>query len=573
MKTWLLSILFTTSFISLFAQTHWVKIWSDEFNKNGSPDKNVWSYDVGGDGWGNQELQFYTLERQENARVENGNLVIEIRKEDYQNKEYTSARLKTLGRGDWKYGKIEVNAKIPQGKGIWSAIWLLPSDNQYGNWPKSGEIDVMENVGYDPNTIYTTIHTENYNHNKGNQIGSEKTVENPFDDFHVYGLEWYEDSLIFLLDNEPTFTIEKNSENPADWPFDQKFHLILNIAFGGSWGGSQGIDNSIFPQKMLVDYVRVYKNIPKQDSYDFTLYQAMGGTATASVENGNYASKTTVTVEAKPLEGYVFQGWEGSLQTTENPFSFELDLDVDITPKYRNSNELLTNGDFHSAFLGWREYNNIGGSNSSNNQKACFELPSKAENPWDVQLSQSGINFKEGAKYELSFFASSTSSENLILSTGINQDPWTTYFTEQFALTNELKIYSKEFVIDKKLSESDRVTFDLGNLNGTTCIDNISLKLIEPVLSAESMEKNEVPMFKIFPTKITETTTIMTVSAIKNIDIVTETGGKINSSKYTIEIISSRIAKIKWAEDLKSGVYLVKTQTEGGVHIDKLVKD
>lgn len=573
MKKLFLSIVIALFFNSLFAQTKWVKVWSEEFNTGSTPNPEIWRYDVGNSGWGNQELQYYTANRKENSRIENGNLVIETKKETYNGSNYTSARLKTMGTGDWKYGKFEIKAKIPQGRGVWPAIWLLPTENIYGNWPKSGEIDIMEYVGYEPNTIYATIHTENYNHELGTQIGTEKRVEKPFNEFHIYGLEWFEDSLVFLFDNERFYKIEKNSDNPANWPFDQNFHLIINTAVGGTWGGAQGIDTSIFPQQMLVDYIRVYKNVEEKEAYNFTLYQESGGEVISNVENGSHPQGTNITIEAKPIEEYQFVGWNGTIQSTKNPLSFPLDLDVSVTPKYKKSNELLINGDFTHGFMDWLEHNYTDGSNSSTDQKICFNVPNKATYPWDVQLSQQNLNLKEGAKYELSFFASSTSDEKLIVSAGLSQDPWTTYFNENFTLDEELKIYTMDFVVNEKLSESDRLTFDVGNLKGETCIDNVSLLLIETPLSTETIEEKEVPMFKIYPTKISGTTTIMTVSSIKSIEIVTENGKKINSSKYKTEILSSRLAKIKWTDDLKSGVYLVKTSTEKGVHIDKLVKD
>ena len=234
-------------------------VWSDEFNYTGLPDSSKWSCDVGGNGWGNNELQYYTKARAENARVENGNLVIEARKEAYEGKNYTSARLVSKNKGDWKYGRIEVRARIPHGKGIWPAIWMLPTDWKYGGWPHSGEIDIMEYVGHMPDSVFGSIHTGAFNH----AIHTQKTKGLYFNDlataFHNYSIEWKKDKIKFLVDGKKYLEFKNDGKGPEHWPFDQAFHVILNIAYGGNWGGQHGVDDSILPQQMLVDYVRVYQ--------------------------------------------------------------------------------------------------------------------------------------------------------------------------------------------------------------------------------------------------------------------------------------------------------------------------
>lgn len=232
-------------------------VWSDEFNGTGLPDPAKWSYDTGGNGWGNNELEYYT-QRLQNARVENGNLVIETRKEDYQGSHYTSARLLTRGKASWTYGKMEIRAKLPAGRGTWPAIWLL-SDTQPLRWPDDGEIDIMEEVGFDPNQIHATIHCGAYNGVKGNQKTSILSIPSAQDSFHVYSVEWTPDSMTFSVDQRAYLTYNNDHSGYSTWPFQHNFFLILNIAIGGNWGGQQGVDDSIFPQQMLVDYVRVYQ--------------------------------------------------------------------------------------------------------------------------------------------------------------------------------------------------------------------------------------------------------------------------------------------------------------------------
>jgi beta-glucanase (GH16 family) len=238
-----------------------VMVWNDEFNYTGLPASDKWGYDVGGGGWGNNELQYYTNARSENARVENGNLIIEARKEQYEGMEYTSARLVTRQKGDWLYGRVEAYAKLPSGRGTWPAIWMLPTNWVYGNWPKSGEIDIMEYVGYDPGVVHGSIHTEAYNHVLGTQKTATYSVPDSETAFHLYALEWTPEKIDIYVDNNKYFTFANEHKDYKTWPFDQVFHLILNIAVGGNWGGVQGVDPNIWPQKMYVDYVRVYQYI------------------------------------------------------------------------------------------------------------------------------------------------------------------------------------------------------------------------------------------------------------------------------------------------------------------------
>jgi beta-glucanase (GH16 family) len=233
-------------------------VWNDEFEDDGELNSDKWGYDLGGHGWGNNELQFYT-DRKENVRIENGILIIEARKELYKSSEFTSARVITKNKGDWKYGKVEVKAKIPDGRGTWPAIWMLPTLNRRMSWPLDGEIDIMEHVGFDKGQIYGTVHTEAYNHNKGTQRGAVTTVDDATEEFHVYSIEWNADRIEWFVDNEKYHVFKNEKQSQKEWPFDNPFHLILNIAVGGSWGGQQGVDDSIWPRRMEVDWVRVYQ--------------------------------------------------------------------------------------------------------------------------------------------------------------------------------------------------------------------------------------------------------------------------------------------------------------------------
>jgi beta-glucanase (GH16 family) len=239
------------------AQKGWKLTWSDEFDYKGQPDTTRWNYDVGDHGWGNDEKQFYTKADTTNAIVKNGSLFITARKTGEG--KYTSARLVTKGKGDWLYGRVEVRAKLPSGRGIWPAIWMLPTDWAYGGWPASGEIDIMEHVGYNPDSIFMTVHTTSFNHMINTQKSAGFVVADPYNTFHEYAIEWEREKIDFFMDGKLRFSFSRSGMNSAEWPFDKSFHLLLNIAVGGGWGGRQGVDENIFPQRMEVDYVRVYQ--------------------------------------------------------------------------------------------------------------------------------------------------------------------------------------------------------------------------------------------------------------------------------------------------------------------------
>lgn len=234
----------------------WALAWSDEFDRPGPPDASRWDHEEGF--LRNQELQYYTR-RTENARVEDGHLVIEARREAFGPGQYTAASLVTRGRQSIRYGKVEVRAKLPRGRGMWPAIWMLGEDIATAGWPRCGEIDIMEHVGFEPGRVHATVHTEAYNHVQGTQRGGSLDVGDLYDTFRVYAVEWRPDRIDFSVDGRPYFTFRKEGSSVAVWPFDRPHYLIMNIAVGGSWGGQQGVDDAVFPQRMTIDYVRVYR--------------------------------------------------------------------------------------------------------------------------------------------------------------------------------------------------------------------------------------------------------------------------------------------------------------------------
>lgn len=236
---------------------------ADEFD-GPTVDTTKWRYDTAfnAKGWFNHELQYYAADRPENARIEDGKLVIEARREeadkarfpDTGGQHYTSAKLVSAKR--YGYGFYEVRAKLPCGRGAWPAIWLLPDGEK---WPDGGEIDVMEMVGWDANVIHGTLHTGAFNHARGTQRGAQRTVPDACTAFHDYQLDWRRDAITIGIDGR-AFMVVKNDQpggKPA-WPFTKPYDLILNLAVGGDWGGKMGIDDAAFPQRMTVDYVRYW---------------------------------------------------------------------------------------------------------------------------------------------------------------------------------------------------------------------------------------------------------------------------------------------------------------------------
>ena len=241
----------------------WKLVWSDEFDKPGLPDASKWANEVGF--VRNKEAQYYTQRRKENARVEDGKLIIEGRKEEYQAPDgkaarYTAASLTTDGLFETTYGRVEVRAQLPRGRGMWPAIWMLGTNIGKVGWPKCGEIDIMEAVGYEPDKVFATVHWFSQEKGKHTSSGGNLPKQAPADDLHVYAVEWFADRMDFYYDETRYFTypVEKAGKDDKN-PFHTPHYLLMNLAIGGGWGGQKGIDDSIFPQQYVIDYVRIYK--------------------------------------------------------------------------------------------------------------------------------------------------------------------------------------------------------------------------------------------------------------------------------------------------------------------------
>lgn len=237
------------------AEASWQLVWSDEFDRDGAPDPTKWDYEDGR--IRNDELQFYTRNRAANARVEGGHLILEAHREAFAGATYTSASLHTKGKASWTHARVEVRARLPRGRGLWPAIWMLGDSWHEVGWPTCGEIDVMEFVGFEPGVVHANVHSGAFNHMRGNGRGTRIPLADASDAFHVYAVEWDRERMVFAIDGRTTFTVANDHTGVQSWPFDAPFFLLCNVAVGGSWGGQKGVDESVFPQRMVIDWVRV----------------------------------------------------------------------------------------------------------------------------------------------------------------------------------------------------------------------------------------------------------------------------------------------------------------------------
>jgi len=274
-------------------------VWADEFNAD-TYDTNMWSPQISGGGFGNHELQYYTG-NSNNIFTRDGCLVLKAIKENYSGHSYTSGKLWSTSKVSFTYGRVEARFKVPKGRGTWPAIWMMPQNSVYGGWPHSGEIDILEYVGYQPNTFYGTVHRSAGSGSAGN--GSSITKND--NDFHIIRIDWEPGYIKWYLDDELFHTYNNAYTNATQWPFDQDFYLILNFAVGGDWGGAQGVDESIFPQEFLIDYVRVYQHkcdtpIERNTISDKTAFFQISGNV-LKINSKNFTNGTIYSITGNEI--------------------------------------------------------------------------------------------------------------------------------------------------------------------------------------------------------------------------------------------------------------------------------
>jgi beta-glucanase (GH16 family) len=233
-------------------------VWHESFQTGNAPDPAVWSFETGY--VRNKERQYYTSCRPENCRIDNNQLILEARKEAYCDYAYTSASITTKGKKSFLYGKLVVRAKLPQGRGIWPAIWTLGTNIDEVNWPLCGEIDIMEHVGYEPLNVHGNIHTATFNHNLETNQGDFTESDTLHNEFHDFAIDWRKDQIDFQLDDVTYFTFSRQPGfTEKEWPFDKPHYLLINLAVGGFWGGKKGIDDTIFPQRLVIDSIKYFQ--------------------------------------------------------------------------------------------------------------------------------------------------------------------------------------------------------------------------------------------------------------------------------------------------------------------------
>ena len=299
----------------IIQSSEWEEVWNEEFDGE-SLDESKWNILRWRPGWVNNELQAYT-DRDTNVFIDNGNLVLQGLIEpgyygtDYTgteyNADYTSGRINTDDKFQWTYGRFDIRAKLPKGRGSWPAIWMLGENISTVGWPNCGEIDIMEHVGFEDGVIHGSIHTEDYNHGINTQRSGTTFVNTATDSFHIYSLEWSPTYLRYLIDNESYFFVYNDSDGDvAKWPFNEPQYIILNLAIGGDWGGIQGIDPTVFPMRMLVDYVRVYERSENSNDVDITFQVDMKNETVSGtgvwLSGGNISSGSPGGIQMVPLE-------------------------------------------------------------------------------------------------------------------------------------------------------------------------------------------------------------------------------------------------------------------------------
>ena len=486
----------------------WNLVWEDEFYGS-TLDATKWSHQTGGGGWGNNELQNYT-DRTDNTSVLGGILQVIAKEEFFGGNDYTSARLRSIHKGDFTYGKIEASIKVPSGQGIWPAFWMMPTSNTYGIWPSSGEIDIMEILGHQTNITYGTAHYGNSFSDKSSSGGSFNAGTPISDAFHTFSVEWGPTEIKWSFDN---FVIHTMNDTDADfstylWPFNHDFHCILNVAVGGNWPGSPD-GTTVFPATMEVDWVRVYQKLEDiQISGKNLVEPATAGsiykvpTVTGMTYNWTVPSGATIASGQSSSEIAVDWG------TTSG------DITVDIADGCSTENvvfpviisaNLWDNFNFESGYTSWRTVNNNGATGTFSldttdpyeaTTSACVEVTSLPPNRWDTQLGRANIDWTLGENYTLSFWAKGTTSGHDLDVAFVNQETFVFYAGTTFFITDEWAEYSLSY--NAPISETILCNFDLGDEIGTFCFDemlfarSVLLPLELAYFEAERTEKGFV---------------------------------------------------------------------------------
>ncbi len=557
--------------VSIMAQKY-VQVWGDEFNTPGLPDTTKWSYEKGK--IRNNELQYYTEKRMENARIEDSVLIIEARKEQFDGADYTSASIISKGIGDWKYGKIEISAKVPGGKGTWPALWMLPTNSEYGSWPKSGEIDIMEYIGVEPQNIYFTTHFEGVNLPAGQHgssgSGPQKVVRDPFNEFIIFTLIWTPEKLEWYANDKKFHEYKKPADDYRSWPFDEEFYLIFNLAYGGTWAGSDGVDDTKLPHKFMIDYVRVYQLQDTESPFNLNIIPTKHGKVEVSPKLDFYPENTEVMLTAIPDSGYSFKAWK--YQSGANPYTFIINKNTSVTPVFYNPNELLSNGEFSNNWNSWAFYvfdaQNISYTTSVADSIFVVGISKSTGTDWHFGFQENGISMKKTA-YKLTFDAWADQSNQLLITVAKNYSNWGSYINKNSSITASRKSY--EFTLNMPVNDDNvRLFFGIGKFSGKFNIDNISLTQIQ---DDPSTGNNELAFNKsdvlIYPNPTSDSFTV-------------QFSTKKTMTRPTLELFSfdgklqyhTNLTSLKTEINpgvLKNGIYVVKIKSENYCSASKLI--
>lgn len=502
MKKLILSLFIICIAFQAFPQKY-VKVWGDEFNTPGLPDSTKWDYEVGK--IRNDELQYYTYKRSENARIQDTVLIIEARKELFKGADYTSASLISKYNGDWLYGKFEIRVKVPTGKGTWPAIWMMPTDDEYGGWPKSGEMDIMEYVGMNANNLYYTAHFEGTNGTGHKSSGTQTTYNQPYSQFITFTFVWSPTKLEWYADELKKYTYNKPADDYKIWPFDKMFYMILNLAYGGSWGAQQGIDDTKLPHQFLIDYVRVYQLQETAGPFSLTIEPATGGSVEVSPNMESYPEGTMLTLTAKPQDGYEFDKWlhVGSA----NPLIIDISTNTILIPGFKKKNELIQNGDFSQGLNVWGNLYfqstqwKATGTVVDGLYKINVTQPGTAN--WHIVHQQGGIPLEKGVTYLITFDAWADNPNSMDVFLSKNHSDYGAYYSTIKAITTTKQKFSWTVKMAQASDLNCRFGFGLGKFTGNVYLDNVSIEKLVPT-GIENISRIQDDQFELFPNPANE---------------------------------------------------------------------
>lgn len=492
MKQSVIIILLLGLIIHAYPQKY-VKVWSDEFNSPGQPDTTKWTF-LHQQGF-NDEREYYTEKQSKNAWIEDTTLIIELRKESYLTANYTSAMLVSKNNGDWLYGKFEIRAKVPTGSGSWPALWMMPTDDEYGYWPNSGEIDIMEYIGKEPNNLYFTTHYQGMT-GTHSQSGTFTTISQPYNKFITFTLVWTPTRLEWYADNKLCHSYARTADDPKIWPYNKMFYLILNLAYGG-WGGLP--DDTKLSKKFYIDYVRVYQLQETAGPFSLNIAPATGGTVEISPKMDTYPEGTMVKITAIPNVKYEFDKWLhlGSA----NPITIEVTKDMTLIPLFKKKNELILNGDFDLGTKNWGNWYFLNTQLKATGAVVDGVYNINVTQPgtagWHICDQQGGITIEKGATYVVSFDAKTDNPNVMDVYVSKNHDDYGGYYSTTKNITGVTQHFSWTFKMLQNTDVNCRFGFGFGKFTGNLYLDNVSIE--KQVVSTSSQFSEGADPYEMSP--------------------------------------------------------------------------